>query len=68
VLVTPVAAPAAIVNTPSALVSSNNTLVEGRDRVETNTVAADEVECTILPSFIVLTGFLCRVGRSYIGD
>jgi hypothetical protein len=53
-LVTVVAAPAAIVNIPSALVSSRNTLREGGDPVETYTVAVDEVECTILLSAIVL--------------
>ena len=54
-LVIDVAAPAIILNIPSALVSSSDTLVAGRDPVEMNTFAADEVECTIIPSFIVLS-------------
>jgi len=68
VLVTEVADPAIIVNTPSALVSISDTLVAGRDPVEINSVAADEVEYKIFPSFIVLAGFGPRIDRSYISD
>jgi hypothetical protein len=68
VLVTDVVAPAIIVNIPSALVSSSDTLVAGRDPVEMNTVAGDEVECTIFPSFIVLARFRSGIGRSYISN
>lgn len=57
-LVTDVAAPAIIVNIPSALVSSSDTLVAGRDPVEMNTVAADEVECT--PRFMPKYGQAAR--------
>lgn len=66
-LVTAVEVPAVTENIPSLLVSSSNTLPDGSDAVETNTVAVDEVECTILLLFIVLGGFGCRSGRSHIG-
>ena len=55
-------------NIPSALVSSSDTLVEGRVPVETNTVAADEVECRILLLLTVLAGFGYGSGCSHISN
>src|SRR5260370_8525953 len=55
-----------MVNTPSAPLSSTNTLVDGPVPVETNTVAVDEVECRML--LTVLDGFGCGSGRSHIGN
>ena len=67
-LVRAVAAPAAIVNAPSVLVSGTNRLVAGRDAVETNTFALDNVECTMLGSLIVLAGSRGCGGCSRIAD
>ena len=67
-LVRAVAAPAAIVNAPSVLVSGTNRLVAGRDAVETNTFALDNVECTMLGSLIVLAGSRGCGGCSRISD
>ena len=67
-LVRAVAAPAAIVNAPSALVSGTNRLVEARDAVETNTFALDKVECMMLGSLIVLAWSRGCSGRSRIAD
>jgi len=68
VLVTDVEAPVIMVYVPSALVSSSDTLVAGRDPVEMNTVEADEVECTIFPSLIALFRLFYSIDRSYISN